>query len=150
MLNRKQFEQNLIEALEAHDFYVPNEQIKEFLDLNYDEDSSIAKWSFADFNEFASNLGDAIDFWDLCRSYDFHYPNEDEDRVDVVYEVHSDIDENNVYNEFDTAENAIKYAKECDAQCWVDIVTYDAYTGAFLESETIWAYNEDDDNEEEE
>ena len=219
-LSRKDFKQNLVEALESKDCYVSDDILEKFLDLNYDEDSSLTEWTFSDFLDFASEFcACSYDLWETARSYDLHYPGEDDDNIsrlldelqeefdtkrlgadiyegderpyieccksiepvklilkkkgveiydeyesegsdynsyiielnfnEIRYEVHSDIDENNVYAEFDNEKDAIKYAKECDAQCWVDKVTY-AMNGDWLDSDTVWAYTEDSEEDEEE
>jgi hypothetical protein len=42
------------------------------------------------------------------------------------YIVHSDVDENNIYKEFDNRDEAIQYAKDhIDAETWVDLVVED-------------------------
>ena len=144
-LSRNNFKQNLVEALESKDCYVSDDMLEKLLNLNYDEDSSLTEWTFSDFLGFASEFcACSYDLWETARSYDLHYPGEDDDNI--VYEVHSDIDENNVYAEFDNEKDAIKYAKECDAQCWVDKVIY-ALNGDFLESDTVWAYTEAEEDD---
>lgn len=55
-MTRSQFRKNLVEALIHHDCDLPNKEVEEFLDLNYDEDSSLNDWTFADFNSFAIDV----------------------------------------------------------------------------------------------
>jgi hypothetical protein len=50
------FKQNLEEALEFHDAYLSNEELKTFMDLNFDEDGYLAEWSFSEFNSFALDV----------------------------------------------------------------------------------------------
>ena len=74
-MTREQFKKNLIQALEYKDQEVNNEDIEKFLDLNFDEDSSISDWNFGDFSEFVSDLcNNSGDFWSTVGSYDLHYP----------------------------------------------------------------------------
>lgn len=59
-----------------------------------------------------------------------------------VYEVHSDIDENNLYAEFDTETEAIEYAKSTATEenpMWVDKVEYDNETDEFVDYEEVWS-----------
>lgn len=63
------------------------------------------------------------------------------------YIVHSDVNENNIYKEFDNSADAIKYAKDNIAdETWVDMVTFpegqeDNYDAA--EVFTIWNYSDE-------
>ena len=70
-----------------------------------------------------------------------------------VYIVHSDIDENNIYAEFRTEEEAIDYARRNkDELTYVDKVEValdeDGDIIEMFDSETIWVYDEEDDDEE--
>ena len=65
-----------------------------------------------------------------------------------VYIVHSDINENNIYAEFATEEEAIDYAKRHkDELTYVDkaevALDENGYIDEVFDSETIWVYNED-------
>lgn len=66
----------------------------------------------------------------------------------IIYEVHSDIDENNIYNDFfgrGAKQAALSYAKKCiEFQTWVDRVEIDDETEEYIDSETIWSYDEED------
>lgn len=62
-----------------------------------------------------------------------------ESNESVKYVVHSDIDENSVYAEFDNEDEAIDYAEECNAECWVDECYLDE-DGEVIDYETIWTY----------
>ena len=69
-----------------------------------------------------------------------------------VYIVHSDINENNIYAEFATEEEAIDYAKRHkDELTYVDkaevALDENGYIDEVFNSETIWVYNEDYDFE---
>lgn len=70
----------------------------------------------------------------------------------IIYVVHSDVNENNVYNDFSgrgAKQAAISYAKKCiDQQTWVDRVEVDDETEEYVDVETIWSYDEEDWNEE--
>ena len=62
-----------------------------------------------------------------------------------VYIVHSDINENNIYAEFATEEEAIEYAKRhIDELTYVDraeaLVDDEGDIVEILDSETIWVY----------
>ena len=74
-MTREQFKRNLIQSIERKDQYVSNEDIEKFLDLNFDEDSSISDWDFGDFSDFVSDLcNNSGDFWETVSSYDLHCP----------------------------------------------------------------------------
>ena len=60
----------------------------------------------------------------------------------VVYEVHSDTDEQNLYEQFDNENQAIEYAKENATDeniMWVDEVEYDAKTDECVDYKEIWS-----------
>ena len=78
-MTRREFKENLVEALDDKDQYVCDEDIEIFLDLNYDEDSSIAEWTYSDFKLFVSDVCAEQDFWEAARLNDFHTPAEDEE-----------------------------------------------------------------------
>lgn len=80
-MTRKQFRKNLIEALIHHDCDLTNEEIEKFLDLNYDEDSSLSDWTFSNFNSFATDVCEE-GLWRACRLNDLHYEGEDDDEDD--------------------------------------------------------------------
>ena len=72
-----------------------------------------------------------------------------------VYIVHSDINENNIYSEFETEEEAIAYARKYkDELTYVDkaevALDEDGEIIEMFDSETIWVYDEEDDFELEE
>lgn len=78
-MDRKLFKQNLEEAFEYHDGYVSDEELERFLDLNYNEDSSLADWTFADFNSFALDAS-CDDLRTACHYYDLkHWDDEEEE-----------------------------------------------------------------------
>ena len=77
-MTRNKFKQNLEEALIHHDCYVSDDELESFLDLNYDEDSSLSDWTFADFNSFAIDIS-CDGLRDACHYLDLHYPGEDEE-----------------------------------------------------------------------
>ena len=82
-MNREQFKRNLEASIENKDQYVNPEDIERFLALNFDEDSSIAEWSYDDFSDFSSDLcANFGDFWKTVSSYDLHCP-------DKHYKVHT-------------------------------------------------------------
>lgn len=76
-MSRKKFKNNLVQAIESKDYYVDDETIEKFLDLNYDEDSSITEWEYEDFNNFAHELCHAWgNFWEAVREFDLNVPAE--------------------------------------------------------------------------
>ena len=77
-MTRKQFTQNLEEAFEFHDVDLPDEEVDEFLDLNYNEDSSLNYWTFADFNSFAIDVA-AEGLRRACKLNDLYYDSADEE-----------------------------------------------------------------------
>lgn len=77
-MTREQFTQNLEEAFEFHDVYLSDEEVDKFLDLNYNEDSSLNYWTFADFNSFAIDVA-TEGLRRACRLNDLHYDSADEE-----------------------------------------------------------------------
>ena len=70
------------------------------------------------------------------------------DETTYVYIVHSDINENNIYAEFATEEEAIEYAKRhIDELTYVDkveaLLDDEGDISEILNSETIWVYDEE-------
>lgn len=80
-MTRKQFKQNLEEALECHCGYISEEDLEHFLDLNYDEDSSVSDWTFADFNSFALDIS-CEGMRRACHLSDLQWDGEDDDEDD--------------------------------------------------------------------
>jgi len=76
-MSRKAFKINLSEALECKDLCVDNDTLETFLDLNYDEDSSITDWTYGTFTSFVSDVLDE-GFWEACRLNDLHTPGEED------------------------------------------------------------------------
>lgn len=66
------------------------------------------------------------------------------------YIVHSDVDENNVYAEFDTFKEALEYAREhISDETWVDYVEYEGEElsdDSVIEHYTVWSYLDDQDS----
>lgn len=77
-MTRKQFTQNLVEAFEFHDVDLPDEEVDKFLDLNYNEDSSLNYWTFADFNSFAIDVA-TEGLRRACKLNDLYYDSADEE-----------------------------------------------------------------------
>lgn len=77
-MTRKQFTQNLVEAFEFHDVDLPDEEVDKFLDLNYNEDSSLNYWTFADFNSFAIDVA-TEGLRRACKLNDLYYDPADEE-----------------------------------------------------------------------
>lgn len=77
-MTRKQFTQNLVEAFEFHDVDLPDEEVDKFLDLNYNEDSSLNYWTFADFNSFAIDVA-TEGLRRACKLNDLYYESDDEE-----------------------------------------------------------------------
>ena len=72
-MSRYEFKENLTDAMADKDLFEDDETIEEFLDLNYDEDSSITEWDYMNFRCFVSDIA-AEGFWEACRLNDFHTP----------------------------------------------------------------------------
>lgn len=77
-MTRKQFTQNLEEAFEFHDVDLPDEEVDKVLDLNYNEDSSLNYWTFADFNSFAIDVA-TEGLRRACKLNDLYYDSADEE-----------------------------------------------------------------------
>lgn len=77
-MTREQFTQNLEEAFEFHDVDLLDEEVDKFLDLNYNEDSSLNYWTFADFNSFAIDVA-TEGLRRACRLNDLYYDSADEE-----------------------------------------------------------------------
>lgn len=77
-MTRKQFTQNLEEAFEFHDVDLLDEEVDKFLDLNYNEDSSLNYWTFADFNSFAIDVA-TEGLRRACKLNDLYYDSTDEE-----------------------------------------------------------------------
>lgn len=77
-MTREQFTQNLVEAFEFHDVDLPDEEVDKFLDLNYNEDSSLNYWTFADFNSFAIDVA-TEGLRRACKLNDLYYDSADEE-----------------------------------------------------------------------
>lgn len=77
-MTRKQFTQNLEEALAYRDYDLPAEKVDKFLDLNYNEDSSLNYWTFADFNSFAIDVA-TEGLRRACKLNDLYYDSADEE-----------------------------------------------------------------------
>ena len=77
-MTREQFTQNLEEALEFHDVDLLDEEVDKFLDLNYNEDSSLNYWTFADFNSFAIDVV-TEGLRRACKLNDLYYDSADEE-----------------------------------------------------------------------
>ena len=77
-MTRKEFYLNLWEALEFHEADFGTDDLHTFMELNFDEDSSLSEWTFSSFNCFAIDA--ATDgFWEAVRMSDLHYPGEDDE-----------------------------------------------------------------------
>ena len=77
-MTREQFTQNLEEALEFHDVDLLDEEVDKFLDLNYNEDSPLNYWTFADFNSFAIDVA-TEGLRRACKLNDLYYDSADEE-----------------------------------------------------------------------
>ena len=107
---------------------VPNEDI-----------DALADSILADYND--------IKDFDIAENGRIIPEDEEEEIEGTTYVVHSDVDENNIKKEFDNKEDAIEYAKDNrNDETWVDKVTYNLDTNE-EETETIWTYNSDSDED---
>ena len=77
-MTRNKFKQNLEEALIHHDCEVSNDELERLLDLNYDEDSSLSDWTFANFNSFAIDIS-CDGLRNACHYIDLKHWEDEED-----------------------------------------------------------------------
>lgn len=77
-MTRKQFKQNLKEALEFHDAELTEEELNMVVDYNFDETGETAGWTFANFNTFAIDVA-TEGLRRACKFSDLHYESDDED-----------------------------------------------------------------------
>lgn len=77
-MTRKQFKQNLKEALEFHDAELTEEELNMVVDYNFDETRETAGWTFANFNTFAIDIA-TEGLRRACKFSDLHYESDDED-----------------------------------------------------------------------
>lgn len=77
-MTRNKFKRNLVEALIHHDCDISNEELERFLDLNFDEDSSLSDWTFADFNSFVIDTS-CDGLRNACHYYDLKHWEDEED-----------------------------------------------------------------------
>ena len=93
-LTREQFKYNLTEACADKDQYISMEDMARFLDLNYDEDSSLAEWGYREFADFADVLAEHYGVMsEACREFDLKF---DETYKVRVYDIDYDIKEEDV------------------------------------------------------
>lgn len=72
------FKRNLEEALEFHDAYLSNEDLKTFMNLNFDEDDYLSEWSFCEFNSFALDVA-TEGIRRACHLNDLNWPEDEEE-----------------------------------------------------------------------
>ena len=77
-MTKQQFKQNLMEALEFNDCETEEETLDNLIDLNYNEDSSLNYWTFADFNSFAIDVS-TEGLRRACKLNDLYYDSADEE-----------------------------------------------------------------------
>lgn len=77
-MTRNKFKQNLEEALIHHDCEISNDELERFLDLNYDEDSLLSDWTFANFNSFAIDIS-CDGLRNACHYIDLKHWEDEED-----------------------------------------------------------------------
>lgn len=91
-MTRKQFKQCLVEAIEFHDGCILNREVEKLLYLNYDEDSSIVDWTFANFNTFALDyVTEGISY--ACRYSDLKWEDDGEDENEPTIEYYKETDD---------------------------------------------------------
>lgn len=73
---RDTFKDDLVYALECRDQYVSNEEIEKFLDLNFDEDSSITSWGYREMDDFVLEVCNE-GFWGAVKGCDLNIPLKD-------------------------------------------------------------------------
>lgn len=122
------------------------------------KDIQILEDSKADIKVAAENdlyIQRLVDKGDCLEYYEPEELEESMNEATYVYIVHSDINENNIYAEFATEEEAIDYARRNkDELTYVDKVEAaldeEGDIIEMFDSETIWVYDEEDDFELEE
>lgn len=63
----------------------------------------------------------------------------------TIYVVHSDINENNILQDFDTLQEAVQYAKDnIDELTYIEEVVMDSETEEVYSSDIIFSYDEED------
>lgn len=77
-MTKKQFKQNLVEALEFHDVDLANEEVDKIVDTNFDEGGELANWTFCNFNAFAVDVA-SEGVRRACRFSDLEYESNDEE-----------------------------------------------------------------------
>lgn len=93
-LTREQFKYNLIEACADRDQYISVDDMQKFLDLNYDEDSSLAEWGYREFADFADVLAEHYGVMsETCHEFDLKF---DETYKVRVYNIDYDIKDEDV------------------------------------------------------
>jgi hypothetical protein len=80
-MTKKQFKQNLIQALEYNDTDLSNEEIDKIIEDNFDESEELANWTFANFNTFALDVA-TEGLRRACKFSDLHYESDDEEEED--------------------------------------------------------------------
>ena len=80
-MTKKQFKQNLIQALEYNDTDLSNEEIDKIIEDNFDESEELASWTFANFNTFALDVA-TEGLRRACKFSDLYYESDDEDEED--------------------------------------------------------------------
>jgi len=138
-LTKEQFKYNLIEACADKDQYISVEDMEKFLDLNYDEDSSLAEWSYREFADFADVLAQHYGVLsEACQEFGLKF---DETYKVRVYDIDYDIKEEDVDDDL-----SIEYVRgllptelELEITCEEDFLE-DEITEAISE-ETGWLVN---------
>lgn len=80
-MTKKQFKQNLIQALEYNDTDLSNEEIDKIIEDNFDESEELANWTFANFNTFALDVA-TEGLRRACKFSDLYYESDEEDDED--------------------------------------------------------------------
>jgi len=72
-MTRNKFKICLIQALGYKDQIVSDNVLEMLLDLNWNSDSSLVDWDYADFTEFADDIA-SNGFWDAVKNLDLNIP----------------------------------------------------------------------------
>jgi hypothetical protein len=80
-MTKKQFKQNLIQALEYNDTDLSNEEIDKIIEDNFDESEELANWTFANFNTFALDVA-TEGLRRACKFSDLYYESDEDDDED--------------------------------------------------------------------
>lgn len=142
MLNRREFKENLVEAISAREYSVSDEDIEEFLKLNYDEDSSITEWSWADFNEFASDICREGFWYAVTSCLGLNAPDEEHLELVLMYKTDESREYIDEYDDIDELRADFEYLEQHEPDLKYAVArktTVDGVTGE-ERTEILWSF----------